>query len=187
MLFKFKSEIEQYKKQYSTEYVLFEELGPQAKKNGFLTQEEFLKICLWKTPRAKKKYLDNTKETIEKTTKKAFAETNEIKKIQTLCKLNGVGIPVASAILTVINPKKYGVIDIRCIQTLKENGYEKEFPNKSISEKRWKRYVEILNELSKNFNCKPREVEMAIFAKNREDHPENLYKDKTKAGKIAKI
>jgi hypothetical protein len=44
--------------------------------------------------------------------------TSEKWAIDTLCGLKGVGIPVASAILTMIYPRKYTIIDFRALEAL---------------------------------------------------------------------
>jgi hypothetical protein len=44
--------------------------------------------------------------------------TSERSAIDTLCGLTGVGIPVASAILTMVYPDKYTIIDFRALEAL---------------------------------------------------------------------
>jgi hypothetical protein len=44
--------------------------------------------------------------------------TSEKSAMDTLCKLKGVGIPVASAILTMVYPEKYTIIDFRALEAL---------------------------------------------------------------------
>jgi thermostable 8-oxoguanine DNA glycosylase len=44
--------------------------------------------------------------------------TSEKYAVETLYKLNGVGIPVASAILAMINPERYTIIDVRALESL---------------------------------------------------------------------
>src|SRR3989344_3207992 len=84
----------------------------EANRRGYLTKEEFLAVCMWKSPRPKKRYLENTEEEIKSITKKALSTKFEKRKIELLTKLRGVSIPVASAILTIANSKDYGIIDI---------------------------------------------------------------------------
>lgn len=48
----------------------------------------------------------------------ADSRTSEKSAIQTLCALKGVGIPVASAILTMVYPDKYTIIDFRALEAL---------------------------------------------------------------------
>lgn len=44
--------------------------------------------------------------------------TSEKWAIETLCRLKGVGVPVASAILTMVYPDKYTIIDFRALEAL---------------------------------------------------------------------
>lgn len=48
----------------------------------------------------------------------AFGAPGEAHRILHLCRLRGVGIPVASAFLALTDPERYGVIDIRVWQLL---------------------------------------------------------------------
>src|SRR3989344_9174055 len=88
------------------------------KKRGYLTKKEFVEIGMWKSPRPKKNYLRNSDKDVVEITKKALSTKFEKSRIMLLVTLKGVSIPTASAILTLIDPKDYGVIDIRAWQIL---------------------------------------------------------------------
>ncbi len=167
--------IQQYIDLYDTERYLFYVIGPKAKKRGYLTFDEFYKICMWKSARQKNNYLKN-KDIVEKVTKKVFAEKEESKKIEILCKFNGVSIKTASAILTVVFPKEYGIIDERCLDVL--NKYSIKI-SKYASVKNWLKYLGIIRKLAKDNKRIPRDIDMALFAMHREIQEktkENLYK-----------
>ena len=95
-----------------------------------------------------------------------------------LCSLSGVGIPTASAILTVIYPQKYAIIDIRCLEILKIV-YKYDIST-FHSEKNWVKYLEIMRALAKENKIAPRELDKAFFSMHREKLEEknysNLYK-----------
>ena len=112
-------DIQKYIALYDTEKYLFDVVGPSVKGKGYLSFEDFYKICMWKSARQKRKYIQN-KNSIEKVSKSAIAEKDEAKKIKILCELKGVGIPTASAILTVVFPEKYAIIDVRCLEMIRE-------------------------------------------------------------------
>ncbi len=173
-IFESKEQLQDYIRKYYVEEVLFRDIGPKAKARGFLEFMEFLKIGLWKSVRQKNRYLKN-KAIVEKITKEAFLEQDEMKKMQILCdNLEGVDIPTASAILSIVYPEKYPVIDIRCLQTLAENGFSIKTtpPNVKI----WLQYLGIIRDLAKEFEVTPRDVDMALFAWHAEKHwDENLY------------
>jgi thermostable 8-oxoguanine DNA glycosylase len=128
---------------------------------------------MWKTARAKKHYLKNI-ETVTSITKEAFKLTDDKSKIIKLCELKGVSVPVASAILTVIYPKSYGVIDIRCLQMLNQLGYTFSYitmPNNYI------KYLHTIREIAKENNITPREVDKILFAMHREELMKKQYKN----------
>jgi len=159
-----KTQIEKYISLYYVENYLYEKVGVNAKKREFLKFSEFFEICMWKSSRPKRRYLKNEK-LIEKITKEAFAESDETKKIKLLCTLDGVGIPTASALLSVAYPKKYPIIDIRCLEQLNNLGYK---ISKHISEKVWIQYLEIMRCLALELKKTPREIDMSLFAMHRE-------------------
>jgi hypothetical protein len=84
-----------------------------AKKRGHLLKPELEKICKWKSPRAIQLIKSNTENKIIKKTEAAFKTRSERTKMELLTSLNGVSVPMASSILMLLNPKRYGVIDIR--------------------------------------------------------------------------
>ena len=93
-----------------------------------LKKEEFISICKWKTPRPEKKYEANSEELIREITQEVINLTNKKEQMHILIngikvnkkkkKLKGVGVAVASAILTIIFPEKFCVIDYRAKRAL---------------------------------------------------------------------
>ena len=170
------ADVQKYLALYNQEDYLFNYIGPEARKRGFMKFDEFYKIAMWKSVRPKQKYLKN-KEVIEEITKEAFSENNEIIKIEKLCSLKGVAIPTASAILTIIYPNKYAIIDIRCLEMLKKLGYE---IKTIMSSKNWLRYLDIIRDLSSENKISPREVDKVLFSMHKEslenDNYKNLYR-----------
>lgn len=90
----------------------FETMSEVLQKRGYLLKREFVSIGKWKTMRQSSRYEQNISEEVQKLTREAINAPEE-EKIRILRELKGVGLPVASAILTVIYPKKYCVIDYR--------------------------------------------------------------------------
>ena len=171
----FTKNLEYYIDQYELEKQIFR-MGKEIKKRGWLEKPEFLTICLWKSRRPKRLYdLNSDKEIISKS-KLSFAEKDELKKIKILTELKGVQIATASAILSVVNPDIYPIIDERCIQSLTDLGIIKW---KTITENSWIEYLNIIRKLSKEKNKTAREIEKGLFAYNRINLDKeyiNLYK-----------
>ncbi len=164
-------------KLYDTERYLFDIVGPKAKKRGYLTFDEFYQICMWKSARQKQKYISkNNQKIIENISGRVFKEKGEEKKMKLLCeKLSGVWISTASAILTVIFPEKYAVIDIRCLEILREKFNQK--INRGISYKTWLNYLALMRDWAKENNITPRELDMAFFAMHRKNLNRQNFKN----------
>ena len=159
----FSKNFERYIREYSIENVLYEE-GYKFLQRGWLERDEFLKICLWKSRRSKVLLRKNKEERVRSITRKAFAEPDEAMKIKTLQKLSGVGLPMASAILSVTDPQKYPVIDIRTMQALKKMSL---IEYKTITINSWLKYLDVIEELKKKFKKSAREIDKALFAYHR--------------------
>tara|TARA_R110000823_G_scaffold81814_2_gene185912 strand:- start:1129 stop:1653 length:525 start_codon:yes stop_codon:yes gene_type:complete len=174
MVEEFKENISFYIDNFNIELQLFKK-GVEIKQRGYLTKTEFLNICLWKSRRPKKWYIQNTEAEIERLTKLAFGEKDELLKLKHLTSLKGVLIPTASAILSITNPKDYPIIDVRCVNSLKFlNIIEWE----TINNKNWLTYLEIIRKMSFELNLSCREVEKGLFAYNRmylDKEYKNLY------------
>ena len=171
----FTENLEYYIDQYELEKQIFQ-LGKEIKKRGWLEKTEFLTICLWKSRRPKKLYYLNSDKDIISKSKMVFDEKNELNKIKILTDLKGVRIPTASAILSVVNPEIYPIIDIRCVQSLRDLGI---INWKTITEKNWIEYLSIIRSLSKEKNKTAREIEKGLFSYNRINFDKeytNLYK-----------
>lgn len=169
------NDLKKYIALYDTEKYLFNTIGPIARKRGYLTFDDFYKICMWKSARQKQRYTKN-KQVIENITREAFGKKDEKEIIKILCdRLEGVGIPTASALLTVVFPEKYAIIDIRCLSVLREKFNLK--ISKYILVNTWIKYLNIMREISKENNITPRELDMALFAMHRELLENNNYKN----------
>lgn len=171
--------LKKYIELYDMEKYLFDVIGSEASKRGCLTFEEFYKICMWKSVRQKQKYISaKNRNEVEAITKDAFAEQDEGKRTKKLCELNGVGIPTASAILTVVFPEKYAVIDVRCLEMLRDKFDYK--ISKQTSIKSWLEYLSIMRSLAEENAITPRKLDMALFAMHREklmnEDYRNLYR-----------
>jgi hypothetical protein len=156
---------------------VFENISKSLQKRRYLKREEFINICKWKTPRPKKHYQENNKKKIEKITKKVFSEHPDTKSQMTeLIKLKGVSAPVASALLTVIYPKIYCIVDFRVWNSLlwmedqkslfKNYSSFSDFINNFRSYGNVTSYIfymERIKKLAEKHSMIPREIEMALW------------------------
>lgn len=170
----FKENINFYVDNFNIEVQLFKK-GVEIKQRGYLTKTEFLNICLWKSRRPKKWYIQNSETEIESLTKLAIEEKDELLKINHLTSLKGVLIPTASAILSITNPQDYPIIDVRCVHALK---YLKIIDWETMNNQNWLKYLHVIRKMSSELNLTCREVEKGLFAYNRmnlDNEYKNLY------------
>lgn len=135
----------------------------------FLTLSEFDMILKWKLRSQYKRQITlrerNTDKNIKIITRAVFEiehENDEIAtelKIKMLCSLSGVEVPVASAILTICNPKLYSVIDFRNWRQV----YPGITSKNNYSVKEYVSYLKIIRELADNYELTPQEIDMAIW------------------------
>jgi hypothetical protein len=88
--------------------------------------------------------------------------------------LRGVGVPIASSVLTLTNPSRYGVIDIRVWQLLYHMGAVDSNPGGvGLTCTQWNQFLIIIRSLGKLFDVTPRDIERTLF------HIHELYQDGT--------
>ena len=109
-------------------------------------------------------------------TGKALSTRSEQKRIEHLTELRGVSLPMASAILTLVDPKRYGVIDIRVWQLL--------FAIKSVTKKpkgvgfnfkNWYHYLCKLRFYAKELGVPVRTIERTLFLYHKDLQTGTLY------------
>jgi hypothetical protein len=94
------------------------EIVPQLRSRGYLTKEELLSLCRWKSPRARKYVEDNDEDFIKVVTQVALSTPNEQLRIQILTLLHGVNWPTASVILHFCHTESYPILDFRTLWSL---------------------------------------------------------------------
>lgn len=143
---------------------------------GYLTKTELLQICRWKSARAIKQIRRNSADSIKRVTRKAFKTRSERTKLECLRGLHGVEIPMASAILMLTNPKRYGVIDIRVWQLLYEVGaVTKNKRGTGFRFNHWYRFLVLLRYYAKRHNVRARDIERTLFDVHSLYQSGNLY------------
>lgn len=114
-----------YEQYYNLENYLFDEVRPRFKNTKLLSPFDFFAIAIWKSNRNKTRlrdgFLDEGR--LEKSSLKIICKTlasfergarpDEV--VESLRKVWGMGIPVASAYLTVLYPEDFTIVDERAI------------------------------------------------------------------------
>lgn len=133
----------------------------------YLTAPEFDEILHWKLRgqygRQQEKREANTEDVILRVTGAALTITHpneeyEIElRVGILCALRGVSVPVASAVLALVFPEKYAVIDFRGWRQV----FGKEKTTFSIPD--YKRYLHEIRRLADELKWPVQEVDLAIW------------------------
>ena len=111
---------------------------------GEFSRAEFLVMCRWKSPRALPLYRRHRAARIRRLARDA-GDAERGRRMELLTALAGVSVPVASAILTLIDPRRYGVLDIRVWQLLWALGAVDRRPSgRGFTVVDWLRYLETL-------------------------------------------
>jgi hypothetical protein len=147
-----------------------------ARRRGYLTQREFLELCRWKSPRAIARCKANSRGRVRRCSATAFASRSERVRFDALTSLDGVGGPTASAILTLTDPRRYGVIDIRVWRLLYDLGSVRMNPTGvGFSFEHWRHYLETLRRHALELGVTVRAVEYSLFLYHQWTRQGRLY------------
>jgi len=146
------------------------------KRTGAFSRAEFLEMCRWKSPRAMPHYRRNSAVRIREVSRAALATRSERRRLELLIGLRGVSVPVASAILTLIDPRGYGVLDIRVWQLLYALGDVEWKPGgRGFTARDWLHYLARLRHHARRLRAPVRAVEYTLFRCHRELQTGRLY------------
>jgi len=147
-----------------------------ARRRGYLTHGEFVEACRWKSPRPIRHVRSNTHHRVRAATEAVLATRDEAERLDTLVRLKGVSVPMASAILTLLDPKRYGVIDIRVWQLLHSVGAVSEnAKGVRFTVSQWLHFLGILRRLSSRLGVTARAVELTLFNVHQSQQEGTLY------------
>jgi hypothetical protein len=150
-----------------------------ARRRGYLTQSEFEAVCVWKSARAIQHIRANSPSEIRQATQRALATRDEDRRLSELLALRGVAVPTASSILMFIDPKRYGVIDIRVWQLLYAVGAVTTKPaGAGFSANDWRKFLAILRPMAGRFRVSVRDLERALFSVHQQHQQSRLYASK---------
>jgi len=102
--------------------------------------------------------------------------------MEALLVLQGVSVPSGSAVLTMLDPERYGVIDIRAWQLLhRSKVVEGAQSGTGLSVANWEAFLDAIRALATTLRATPRDVERALFYVHREYQDGRLYRDGKKS------
>ena len=151
------------------------------------SRAELIKMCRWKSARAIHHYRRNTPDAVRRTSRALLRTRSERQRLDLLTRLKGVSVPTASAILTLIDPRRYGVIDIRAWQLLFRMGAVRRRPGGvGFRFADWAQYLSILRQHARALRVSVRRVELTLFEYHRKTQTGRLYaatiKERSRSG-----
>jgi len=151
---------------YQDEARVLHGIGPNARKRGYFTKEEFQDLCRWKTPRSQSRVKSNPALFIEESTRIALSTPCEEMRIGVLTLLNGVLWPTASAVLHFSHGDPYPIIDFRALWSLGINKRPQ-----SYSFDYWWDYTEFCRALADKQGVSMRDLDRALWQYSKENQP----------------
>ena len=146
------------------------------RRSGEFSRSEFLEMCRWKSPRALRHYTRNSATTIRRVSRAVLTTRSDLKRMELITSLEGVIIPTASAILTLIDPMRYGVLVIRVWQLLFAIDSVRRNPRgRGFTLHDWLQYLRQLRQYAKELRVSARAVELTLFKYHRKIQKGRLY------------
>ena len=154
---------------------LLRRLAP-IRRRGWFTRGEFLAMCRWKSPRSIRHCERNAPARIRAVSRALLATRDEGRRLELLTGLSGVSVPTASAILTLVDPRRYGVLDIRVWQLLYAMGVVDRRPHGvGFAPADWLTYLATLRCAARALGATVRQVEYSLFLCHRSHQLGRLY------------
>ena len=148
----------------------------QARRRGYLTPAELEKVCRWKSVRAIHHIKKNSAARVRIATRRALVTQNECRRLEALMSLDGVSVAMASAILTLLNPRRYGVIDIRVWQLLYAiRAVTKNPSGVGFTFTHWQQFLMIIRQFAADFHVRARDIERSLFSVHQAYQKGTLY------------
>lgn len=153
-------------KYYFLEEYLFNDVNSNFHEHEYLTPEEFFAIIIWKSNRAKtniRRGIEKSGKTIRSITSEVFGAKLPEQKLNILTSIPSIGIPTASAILTVCYPDDFTVADYRACAALKKSG-EEIIGNPTSEISAYFEYLNKCKELAPKYNLSLRNFDRLLWA-----------------------
>jgi hypothetical protein len=142
-----------------------QQVFPSYGQKGYLTKDEFLTVCEWKTPRSKSRCDANDASLIREISSLVRTTKSERLRIQIWTLLAGVKWPTASVFLHFAFADRYPILDFRALWSLSvEVPSQYTFPF-------WWRYTEFCRELASQTGVTLRVLDQALWQYSKLHQP----------------
>lgn len=157
---------------YGIEGYLFGTVSSDFAESGTLSPYDFFAIIIWKANRTKRKIirgLTRVDRTVDALMREVSTAATLAEKVSTLLQVPGIGLAMASAILTVCYPDQFTVLDYRAWDTLRSNEVP-ELPFRyPITTTEYLQYCAACRDLAQQLDLSLREMDRVLWAKDWED------------------
>ena len=147
-----------------------------ARRSGEFDRAQFIAMCRWKSPRALRHYRRHSPAAIRRVSRAVLGTRDEARRMTLLTALAGVSVPTASAILTLLEPRRYGVLDIRVWQLLYALGAVRSRPDgRGFRLAHWLEFLALLRTHARALGVSTRAVEWTLFGYHQTMQTGRLY------------
>lgn len=156
---------------YDLEGYLFDEVTTRFQRTGTLEPYDFFAIVIWKSNRAKTKIKQGLAQaglTVGALMTQLAEAATPAAKVATLLQVWGIGLPMASAILSVCYPQEFTVCDYRAWETLQELGVTGLPSHQPTTIAAYLRYCQVCRAFAEHHQLSLRDLDRALWAKNWE-------------------
>lgn len=146
----------------SLETHLLSEIHLSILNNGCISKAQLIDIAEWKSKRARKWIRSNSDDDVREISRIAMDAPHRLSH-RFLQLLNGVGEPMASAILTVWRPEEFTVVDVRLRTALMKMGVERAKYHDESERFSYPKYCKMMRELADECDCSLRNLDRALW------------------------
>ncbi|OQB27228.1 MAG: hypothetical protein BWY10_01521 [Chloroflexi bacterium ADurb.Bin180] len=165
---------------YNLERYLFDEVSARFRRDGTLSVADFYAIIVWKSNRTKTKIKKALKEaglSADTLMSQVAGAQDDITRLQLLTNVRNIGLPIASAILTVCYPDRFTVLDSRAWQSAVAEGMPglpDAFPETAPE---YLQYRDACQAFAERVGLSLRDLDRALWARSWEKDLQELIAD----------
>lgn len=166
------AELRRLARLYDLEGYLFTEVTTRFRQTGTLEPYDFFAIVIWKSNRAKTKIKQGLTQaglTVGALMTRISEAPTPAAKVETLLQVWGIGLPMASAILSVCYPQEFTVLDYRAWETLQGMGVAGLPARKPVTVDAYLQYCQVCRAFAAQHKLALRDLDRALWAKSWEE------------------
>lgn len=156
---------------YNLERYLFDEVSARFRRDGTLSADDFYAIIVWKSNRTKTKIqkgLEAAGLTASDLMDKVAKAGDDLARVKLLRTVKGIGLPIASAILTVGYPDRFTVLDYRAWESAQAEGLKGLPASEPATPRAYLKYRDACQAFAGQVGLSLRDLDRALWARSWE-------------------